>query len=168
MTTGNKILELLYSSSEDDILKGIEIMRIEGSCKLIPALISVLHHSENNFIRKSISSVLFDLKDKESVPFLIESIRDEENHDELDILVSACWQTGLDFSDHIILFSELFVKEDYIVSIEAYTVIDTHFIENKLSDKSINQMLEILKPAVSTIALEKKTLLEELIKTLIA
>ena len=166
MNIDNEILKLLYSSTDDDILKGLEAMRTEGNCKLIPELVSVLHNSDSNFIRKSASSVLFDLKEQEAVPYIIKSILDVENHEELNILVSACWQTGLDFSEHLVLFAEIFIREDYIVSLEAYTVIETHFLDKKLSDESVDQMLEILKPAVSVISVEKRTLLEDLIDLL--
>ncbi|MCK7536379.1 MAG: hypothetical protein MZV63_38065 [Marinilabiliales bacterium] len=40
------------------------------------------------------------------------------------MLVSSCWQSGLDYSDYSADFAKVFLKGDYATSIECITVIE--------------------------------------------
>lgn len=166
MKVNKEIIDLLSSDSEELILKGVEILRSTGNCKHIPDLIKLLRESNNSLIRKSIKELIFDIKDTDSIPYIVEEICNKDNKEELNTLVSACWQTGLNFSDHMKIFAQCFVTENFEVSIEAFTVIETHILDQKLSKENIDGLIKIFKSSSSKIAIEKRSLYEELLYTL--
>ena len=66
-------------------------------------------------------------------------------------MIAACWETGLDFSEHYLTFVELICSDHFNVSFEAFTVITemdaeidketllkAKVILTKLSDKNSN------------------------------
>jgi len=64
-------------------------------------------------------------------------------------VVMACWESGLDFSNHLIFFANLVVNCEYPVALEAITVIDEMQLltDSLLREKAI----EILTtPSIST------------------
>jgi hypothetical protein len=80
------------------------------------------------------------------------------------MLVSSCWQSGLNYSDYSLDLAKVFLKGDYITAIECLTVIEDSVHElNKAVKDEIMMMLK--ESPVSHIN-EKKELTLELISIL--
>jgi hypothetical protein len=56
----------------------------------------------------------------------------------------ACWESGLDFSAYLILFAELVVNCEYLIALEAATVIDEMY--NLTDISNVKKALELLAP----------------------
>ena len=94
--------------------------------------------------------------------FLVDLIGMEEYAQYRQQLVMACWESGLDFSMHLIFFAELVVNCEYPVAIEALTVIDEM---HDLSDGLIvKNAIEILKSP--TLSPEKQELTSSTLQNL--
>jgi hypothetical protein len=71
-------------------------------------------------------------------------------------LVMSCWESGLDFSAHLIFFANLVVNCEYPVALEAITVIDEMLI---LSDELLRKKaIEILSSP--TLSIDKQALIK--------
>jgi len=162
----SEILSLLNSDREDLIIQGIEMLREKGNCKLIPNIVELLRENESNIIGRELKGLLFDIKDIKSIPYFIKEIKNKENKKILSILVSSCWQSGLDYSDHIDVFLQSFINENYAVSIEAFTLIETLHLEQKLNTEKLDSVIKELRLRISKMSNEKQALAEELLKTL--
>lgn len=84
-------------------------------------LIELLTERENNAVKNEILKLL---KEKSALPVLIEAIAAAEDVAGKQILTAACWEADIDCSNYLSFFTELAIKEDYIIAIEAITVIE--------------------------------------------
>jgi len=107
----------------NQIVSKLETIKNKGSVKDIDFLFKCLL-SENSEIVKKSFDILVDIKVKSANKLIIEKINDKEYNKILNLLVSLCWQSGLDFSDNVLLFYNIVINEDLLVSIEAMSVID--------------------------------------------
>ena len=103
-----------------------------------------------------------DVKKKDAVPYIIESIKKYNFEEKMAGIVAVCWQSRLDFSAYLPVFVELFFQNDYQTSIEAFTV-----IEEALPNATVAQKIEclkILEKNISRVSEILKPLYNELIK----
>lgn len=157
-----RIIENLNSPNTDLVLRTIKNLRQTGNVTTLPYLINVLHTTEKEEVRESIVSFLNDLKSQLCTEILVKAINNEIYHAEKEILVSACWQSGLDFSKYISDFIRISIQDNYQLSIEAFSV-----IENSVSNCSlveINSHLEQVRSGLEKVDQNKKMLLLEMIK----
>lgn len=158
-----KEIEKKFSAkNSDELLKTIKDIRHTGKADIIPLLFDLINKNSDAGIKNEIFILLGQLKDKNSVPFIIDEIKNKRSDKYMCQLITTCWQSGLDYSDHILIFAEKFVGSDYITSIEAFTVIE-EWIHN--SDKEvIRNCKKYLVDNINKIETEKKALYIELVK----
>ena len=65
-----------------------------------------------------------DLKDQTACEEVIKEIRKQWKADTISMLVSSCWQSGLNYSDYSLDLAKVFLKGDYVTAIECLTVIE--------------------------------------------
>lgn len=150
----------LLSGDENLVIKTITELRDKGSNEVIPVLGTLLQSNPSDEITQAIISFLRDLKNKESVPFLVDIIKKSKNLDVLHSLTACAWENGLDYSEHIEFFIDLVIEEDLLVSIEAFTVVEEN-IEKINASKRSEFMKKIAKKSKS-VKQEKAQLIEEL------
>ncbi len=118
------ILANLSSGNEEKILNAIQELRNSGSSVYIPVLAELLLNPGFGEVRKSIISLLGDLKDKDSIPALIGAIEDQNLLAIRKELIAACWQNGLDYSSYLSLWVTLVIENDMDIAFETFTVIE--------------------------------------------
>ena len=155
------ILKGLQSADAEKVIESLEALRVEGSTSDIPILLEMLHLSQDKEIRSKILSLFANLKDKDSIPLLIDAIQNERYVPELKELVSCCWENGLDFSPYLTIFVDLLIKGDFLVAFEAYTVITN--METPIDLAKIDREIEKLDMAMYGTTDEKKVLILDVI-----
>jgi hypothetical protein len=155
------VLKGLQSSDPDKVLETIEALRAVGKSSDIPILAELLHLRQEKEIKTKIISLFANLKEKDSIPYIIESINNERYAPELRQLVSCCWENGLDYTKYLSLFVDLLIENDFLVALEAFTVI-TNMAET-IDQQLIDAEIEKLKGAIHTTAEEKKVLMLDVI-----
>jgi hypothetical protein len=85
---------------------------------------------------------LQELKDQEAQQALIDAIEDDEYKKHRQLLIAACWESGLDFSAHTDVFMELAGDKDAMTSLEAITVLEQidHFESKEALQRTIRQI----------------------------
>lgn len=116
-------IRLLNSQNPDVVTRAIEEIREGGHADYLPVLLELLHSTTNGDIKKSITGLLSELKHRDAVPILIDAIRNSRYTSELQLIVSACWENGLDYCEYLPVFVDLVIEKDFLVAFEAYTVI---------------------------------------------
>jgi predicted DNA-binding protein len=93
-------------------------------------------------VRKAIEEFMNDLKDPELRSEIIAEIRNDHKPATTRMLVSSCWQSGLDYSEYLNDFAEVFLKSDYATAIECFTVIEEalHSTGRAEKDKIISML----------------------------
>jgi hypothetical protein len=94
-------------------------------------------------IKELISNFLDDLKEPGARAEIVAEIKKAFKQETICMLVSSCWQSGLDYSDFATDFANVFVKGDYLTALECFTVIEESANTISVSvKKEIRKLLE--------------------------
>jgi len=124
--------------------------------KIIANLITLLTDPRNSHLR---NDVLNALKSAEAAGLLAEILSMGEYRMHRRTLTAACWESGLDFSDHLDVFVNIAIEENPGTCVEAMTVIEQ--MAGPLEKMEVEEALVKLNAALPG-AGEKRTLLEEI------
>ena len=130
----------------------------------IGLLTSFYDKSDDPSVRKSIEGFMNDIKDQSATKEIIAEIRKPFKQTTISMLVSSCWQSGLNYSQYIRDLAEVFLKADYVTAIECLTVIEGS--ANHISRTTKNEIINILDEFPFSAGNEKVTLALELISVL--
>lgn len=142
-----EILKELAASDPKIVIEAIKKNRKEGNAKTFKALLNTLRDTDEPTVEAEIIQFLFDLKDEESIPILIDAIKDEDMSYYHSFLVSSFWQAAIDGSEYLEEFIQAAIKGEYMTTLEALTVIenfDSAFSQSDLIeyDADINEAAE--------------------------
>jgi hypothetical protein len=163
-----KIKELDEILNKDNIFvitEAIDQLRqekpFEGAVGLLTA---VYNKTDNMQVRKSISGFMNDLKDQSACEEVIKEIRKDWKPETISMLISSCWQSGLNYSEFSLDLAKVFLEGDYVTAIECLTVIEesVHELSKKRKEEIIKLIEDNPFPGVN----EKSTLTLELISIL--
>jgi hypothetical protein len=158
-----KIKELIETLNKDNniaVTEAIELLRQEKPFEGAIGLLTAFYERTDDYsIRKAIAGFLNDLKDQAACEEVIKEIRKQWKSDTISMLVSSCWQSGLNYSNYSLDLVKVFLGTDYVTAIECLTVIEdsVHELSNATKDEII-KMLE--ESQVSQIAVKKELAME--------
>lgn len=115
-------------------------------------------------VNKAIESFMNDIKDKSLRLEIIQELRKNHNHRTVSMLVSSCWQSGMDYSDYVFDFAQVFMNNDYGTAIECLTVIEEAIPSMKEKEKK--RIAEYIKEKAPEQSDARKALSAELISKL--
>lgn len=156
-------IRMLASGEDAAILTTLHQIRNSGSVRILPHVIHLLEKSLKDTLADHILQFLSEVRAQEAVPIMVESLDKLEKTPFYSRFLSACWQSGLDFSLHIPRFVEIFIRSDYQASLEAFTIIEES-LHNADGD-IIADCLQLLRTGRNRIGKEKYPLYMELIRT---
>jgi hypothetical protein len=161
-----KLNELAAVLKKDDrlIITGkVEELRTENPFEgAVGLLIEYFDKTEDNVIKKSISSFLNDIKDQSVCNEVVAQLKNPLKASTLSMIVSSCWQSGLDYSGFSTDFVKTFLDGDYSTAIECITVIEESAM--KISRTQKDELIGLIenspeKPGNETNALREEMLL---------
>ena len=76
------------------------------------------------------------------------------------MIVSSCWQSGLDYSEHATVFASLFAKGSYQLALECFTVLEESM--NNLDRDVRDEIIKILRKGKESYSYEKISLMHDL------
>tara|TARA_B110000046_G_scaffold31992_1_gene34117 strand:+ start:6643 stop:7179 length:537 start_codon:yes stop_codon:yes gene_type:complete len=144
------IKEIVSHFKSDDakvVLEAIKKNRKEGNSISFKALLELLKDTDEPTIEAAIIEFLYDLKDEESIPALVNAIENEDYSFYRSFLVATFWQSAIDGSDYLDLFVKTAINGDYMTSLEALTVVenfDSSFSQDELLDLE-SELLEAIE-----------------------
>jgi hypothetical protein len=163
-----KLKELALTLGKKNSLHIIQAVRslregepFEGAIGL---LAETFNGSDDKSVIKAIEDFFNDIKDLSSRPEIITEIRKPWNEDTISMLVSSCWQSGLDYSDYMEDMIKTFIKGDYSTAIECMTVVEGSVVETSRERK--DDLIRTIQDASKVWVNEKKSLTLELLSIL--
>lgn len=157
----HELAALLDRDNELAITQAIELLReelpFEGAVNL---LASYYDKTDNHNVKKAIEGFMNDLKDQSVRPEIIEEIKKKRNPSTTSMLVSSCWQSGLDYSGYPEVFAHVFLNSDYVIAIECLTVIQESV--HNISHSKKEEIISMLKDSPLRNDDPKITLVDEL------
>ena len=160
------LLKRLWSDDTHQALKALGELRMVGHCDYLPELLELLNETGKEELKNELTHLLCDIRDKRCIPYIIDSLNDNKFQHVKSIIVSSCWQSRLKYSDHIDTFIQIFIKEDYLTALEAFTVIEESLFD--IPAEKIEEYKNRLISSIEDIDNEKKPLLKELINLMVA
>ena len=116
---------ILREKNQIIISEAIKSLRDEQPFEgAIGLLVSYYDKAEDLSIRRSIEGFLNDLKDISVRPEVIAEIKKPWKASTRKMLVSSCWQSGMDYSDYLTDLVKIFMDGDYSTAFECLTVIE--------------------------------------------
>ena len=111
--------------------------------------VTVLVSSKSS--REEKDAALIFLKENNSQSFILNAIAKTKNLEQKALLIAACWETGLDFSKDYAVFIDLICHTNFLVSFEAFTVIQEMDaeIDTTTLQASLKTLKKIKNPSVS-------------------
>ena len=160
----NEIAARLRSENKTEVLDAIKELRHTGTPKHIPLIIALFNKKTASEVRESVHRFLSDLKSQEVVPVLVQEIEKGDFGEDLPQIMADCWESGLNFSNHLPVFTEIFITGNYQTSLEAFTVIEysLHDANTQIKEESIR----LLEDKKEMIAEDKNSLYTELLRIL--
>jgi hypothetical protein len=147
------------------ISESIKLLREELPFEGAIGLLTSYYNKTDDFsIRRTIEGFMNDLKDQSACIEVINEIRKNPKEDTTSMLVSSCWQSGLDYSEYSIDLAGIFMTGGYVTAIECLTVIEES--ANKLSAGKRKEIIKLLENSPQSHFNEKKELTLELLDIL--
>jgi hypothetical protein len=96
---------------------------------------------EKEITRQESEEIFLKLKENNSVELMVDAIKKAQRTEEKTILTAACWETGLDFTNHFLFFVELACYDNFLLAMEALTVVE--YIEGMIDESTLTKALQI-------------------------
>lgn len=164
----NKRKELEHILNKENFVKiagAIKMLRNESPFGgAIGLLVAYYNESDNNSIKGLIKDFLNNLKYQASCIEVVAEIKKDIKPDTLRMLISSCWQSGLDYAGYSSDFADLFLTADYMTTIECFTVLESSV--QKMTRTKRNEIIELIRKGSLSGKDEKTALALELISVL--
>jgi len=164
----NKRKELEHILSKENFVKineSVKLLRNDTPFRgAIGLLVAFYDKSNNSSVKRLIKEFLNDLKDQSSCDEVMDEIKKELKPDTLRMLVSSCWESGLNYSGFSSDFVDLFLARDYLTALECFTVIESSV--NNLTKPEKDSLIKQIRKGSSGGIGEKTALALELISVL--
>lgn len=151
ISSQNKRKELEHILNKENFVsvsKAIKRLREESPFNgAIGLLVSYYDASNNVMMKGLIMEFLNDLKDQSSCEEVVTEMKKDIKPETIRMLVSSCWQSGLNYSGYSSDFVDLFLAGDYMTAIECFTVIES----------SVNNLTRLEKDSIIRHFREKST-----------
>lgn len=156
-----ELSEILNKDNNIIISKAIELLRQGKPVEGVIGLLTAYYDKTSDFsVRKSIAGFMNDLKDQTACEEVITEIRKTWKPDTISMLVSSCWQSGLNYAGYSTDLARIFIVGDYITAIECLTVIEESVHE--LSKEGKSEIIKLIEEGTPSATDEKKSLMLEL------
>jgi hypothetical protein len=154
----------LLSENQEIVAETIEEIKIEGRSTLLPHLIDLLLSSNDEAVKKQLYNLFCELKQPDSIPVLIDAIKNEKYAPIQDVLIRTCWENGLDYTPYLSILVDIVINGEFMNAFEAFTVIEN--MEGTIQPELIEEQISIVKAAIPGATVEKEPLMADLIQIL--
>lgn len=158
----NELAGILKKGNALFMARAIKSLRGEEPFEgAIGLLAEYYDNSSDEGISGLIEDFFNDIKHQSARPEVMAEIRKPWKQDTISMLVSSCWQSGLDYSEYTGDFAAVFLEADYATAIECMTVMEESAKLNTREQK--DDIIEIIKSSSRAFTHEKTALTHELI-----
>ena len=141
LKTSAQIISDLFSQNQKSVTKAINSIRKSANIEYMPELFKLLKTTNEDAIKNMVFNLICDVKTDSAVNFYIDALENNSDNEIKKMLVSACWQSGIDFYDYLNVFIDIVLNDSLDIAIEAFTVIE--------NNKNCFDTFENKKPLIS-------------------
>jgi len=156
-----KIRENLFSTQTGVVISAINSIEEKGNKLYIPMLFDLLNSNQEKEITDEINKLLSTVKDKETAKSFIDAVENKKYKSIRKIILTTCWQNGLDFSSYLPIFIDVIVNDNWENAFEAFTIIDN--MEHLPEEKIVGQSIKKIEAAMENANEQKAYFLQEVL-----
>lgn len=157
--------ELFSKDNPALIMQAITMLREEEPFEGAVALLASCYEKNIDvLVNRAIESFMNDIKDKALRSEVVQELRKHHDQRTVAMIISSCWQSGLDYKDYAFDFARVFMSGDYGTAVECLTVIEESI--PSLNDKEKNRITEYIRQKAPEQTGARKALTAELISKL--
>ena len=158
----SNIQKQLFSANSEETISGLQAIKKEGNKLYLPVLFDLLLSNPEKEVESEILKILGSVKKEDTVPVFIAALKDKKYRSLRKKLLTACWQNGLDFRDHLPVFIDCIIEEDWPVGFEAFTVVES--MESFPKQEIVQATSASINRAMPRCDDKKKYLLQEILQ----
>ncbi|TSA37714.1 MAG: hypothetical protein D4R64_05070 [Porphyromonadaceae bacterium] len=164
--TSAELIKQLESKDPAVVLQTLNKLEKVGNINDLPSIIKVMAGVAEPRPLNDFTSFLSNIRSKQAPAILAQFLADPASAKIRVELVRSCWESQLDYSPHLILFAHLFIAGDYILALEAFTVIENTCLERPVQKGLLREISILIKNSLPDQPETKQRLVKELILVL--
>lgn len=164
--TSDELLKQLASKDPALVSKAMAKLAKVANINDLPAIIRIMAKLNDPHLIHEFESFLSNIKSKQAPGILAEFLADPEFSKIRTELTRSCWESQLDYSGHLLLFAHLFIAGDYMLALEAFSVIENTCLERPVNKGLVKEISSLIKNSLPDQPETKQRLAKELIVVL--
>lgn len=152
--------------TDEKILEELSGYRKSGSLKDVPNILNILRENHDGAISKAATILLSDIKDDKIISLLMDALRHSDNAIIRQHLIQVCWESGLNYTNHLTYFIDLFLVLDYMGALEAFTLIENTILDHDVSENTKMDLVTKIRAVILDLPEHNRNLGLELIHLL--
>lgn len=156
-----EIQKKLFSANQEQTLSALNTLKKEGNKLYLPMLFDLLLSNPEVEVKKEIVKILGTIKVIDTVPVFADALEQEKYKPIRKTVLTACWQNGLDFKNHMPLLINVILEEDWQTGFEAFTIIEN--MENLPEKEILDESIQIIERALKKTDEKKSYFLQEIL-----
>lgn len=158
MENQNELLKKIGSNDPEAVLEAIREIKENGDHSIIVPLLDILSSQPDTLVVSGIVGLLADIRESSFRDILLERIRQEKNPHVKATWLRIAWESSLDYSGELDLFTDILLNDDFVAAFEASTLIE-NFIPHLTEDQ-----LHRLRDFFGQVPEDKQFLVENIIE----
>ena len=134
-----EVVKGLKSDDNKEIIKSLRALKIYGDASASPQIFHLLLNHHDDEVGEEVMKLLASLKDTQMESILIDAVKNQKYKDIQQLLLSSMWQSGLNFSEHLLTLVEIALEGDFMVQVECVTIIEN--LEGPFQEEHIMESL---------------------------
>lgn len=159
-----QLIALLKNSSDEMVISMLIDLKDQSEFYFLNTLLEMINDENSEMLKTALVEFVSDIKLQAAVPILTQYVKESFPSKDVLSIVTACWQSRLDFSNHLDPFFHILITGDYIIAFEAFTVIENSM--DGLSSDELSNYMATVKKGISKSNRDKQLLLLEMISIL--
>lgn len=164
--TSAELLKQLESKDPGLVLKALKKLEKIANINDLPSILKVMAGVSDVKLLNEFTGFLSNIRSNKAPVIMVQFLADPASAKIRAELARACWESQLDYSPHLMLFTDLFIGGDYMLALEAFTVIENTCLERPVSRGVLTGILVLLKNSLPDQPETKQRLTRQLILVL--
>lgn len=129
MENKDELLKKINTNDPEAVEEAIREIKETGDSTIIVPLLDILSSRPDTFVISGIVGLLADVRENSFRDVLLERIRQEKDPHVKAILLRIAWESSLNYSGHLDLFTDILLNDEFVAAFEASTLIE-NFVHN--------------------------------------
>lgn len=157
----NELIAKVVNSSDEQVISMLNELKDSIDISLAPTLIEMLYSSRSETLKRAVVEYLSNIKQTSAVGIMVNSLKDSFPLKNVTLLLTACWQSRLDFSSELDIFIDILIDGNYLTAFEAFTVIENSIHE--LNTQNLSGYIAKVRKGIVKADRDKQLLLLEMV-----